>query len=129
MAIDVNWFNDDKTIVQLVLRDPWDWPEFEQRYFQGLELTTAVDYPVYCIVEFSGKGRRPQGNALMHLKRMSQQTRAYPNAAACFLVNPHPFARSLIGLLVRVYGQDPNLIVTGNVDDVLRRIKAMRQGS
>ncbi len=129
MGIDVRWYDQDKTIVQLVLNDPWDWPDFEQQYYTGLEMSNEVKHTVYCVVEFAGGRRRPQGNALMHLRRVTQQTKSYPNAGACILINPHPFARSMIGLLLRIYGENPNLVVTGSMEDAFGYIQARSQAS
>ena len=124
MSIDIHWYNEEKTLLQLILSGAWDWPDFELAFYRGLEMTTGLDHTAHCMIEFVGQSRRPQGNGLMHLKRMTKQISAYPNAGMCYLVNPNPFARSLIGLLLRVYGEDEHLIMTGSRDDAFRRMQS-----
>jgi hypothetical protein len=39
MGIEVRWFNEEKTLIEIVLTDPWDWPDFEQKHLDCLEMT------------------------------------------------------------------------------------------
>lgn len=127
MGIDVRWFNEEKRLIEIVLTDPWDWPDFEQKHLDCLEMTNGLDHKAHCIIEFGMVGRRPQGNALLHLKRLIGRIPRYPNAGYFFLINPHPFARSTISLLSRVYGEDTRMLIASSREDAFQRIQSLTE--
>ena len=90
------------------------------------KMITPVEHPVHFLIDFADRGQRPKGNSLMYLKRVMQRVTAHPNAGESYLVNPNPFARSLIELILRVY-KDQRLHMVESREEALRCIMASGQ--
>jgi hypothetical protein len=127
MGIDVCWVDDEQTLLQVSLSSPWNWPDLERAMDQGLEMIAPVGHTVHFLIDFTDNGHRPKGNSLMHLKRVMQSVTAHPNAGQSYMVNPNPFARSLIELLLRVYKDAQRIHMVESREEALRCIEASVQ--
>lgn len=127
MGIDVRWANAEQALLQVTLISPWDWPDLERAMVQGLEMITPVGPTVDFLIDFAGSAQRPKGNSLMYLKRIMKRATAHPRAGESFLVNPNPFARSIVDMLLRVYKEAQHLQVVGSQEEALRRIETLVQ--
>jgi len=121
MSVDVNWYDERRTFLVIGLTFPWNWSEVENSFRQSVELMDSVDHVVHLLVEFPSAGGRPQGNSLVYLKRIIRQLNAHPRAGVVYLVNPNPFARSIIEVLLRLYRQEAQRIhIVSSREEALR---------
>ena len=109
MGVETEWYGDDGRIVQVILKSPWAWIELERAFDRGLALISPVEHVVYFLIDFEDQSRPPRGNSIMHLKRVIERSSAAPNFGKSILVNPNPFARSIIGMLLRFYGNSARI--------------------
>ena len=128
MGIDVRWHDENRTLLQVTLISPWDWPDLERAMEQGIEMIDPVGHTVHFLIDFAGSARPPRGNSLMHLKRVIQHVTENPFAGESFLINPNPFARSIVDMLLRVYKEARHLHVVGSREEALRRIEGFALG-
>jgi hypothetical protein len=127
MSIDIRWEDNDQTLLRVMLASPWDWPDLEYAMSQSLEMITPVGHTVHFLIDFANQGRRPKGNSLMYLKRVMQRVTKHPLAGESYLINPNPFARSLIDTVLRVYKEAQHIHLVGSQEEALRCIEALAQ--
>ena len=127
MGVEADWYGDDRRIMQVSLASPWDWIELERAFERGLALIGTVEHVVYFLIDFVDQGRKPQGNSIKHLKRVIERSSASPNFGKSFLVNPNPFARSIIGVLLRVYGDAARIQLVNSREEALEIIRHLVQ--
>ena len=127
MGVETEWYGDDGRIVQVILKSPWAWIELERAFDRGLALISPVEHVVYFLIDFADQSRPPRGNSIMHLKRVIERSSAAPNFGKSILVNPNPFARSIIGMLLRFYGNSARIHLVNSREEALETIRHMVQ--
>ena len=127
MGVEAGWYGDGSRIIQVILKSPWDWIELERAFERGLELISPVEHIVYFLIDFADQSSPPRGNSMMHLKRVIKRSSASPNFGKSILVNPNPFARSIIGMLLRVYGDTARIQLVNSREEALETIRHMVQ--
>lgn len=126
MSVDVQWYDSTQTKLHVILNSPWDWADLEQALQMGLEMATSSGRMVHFLVEFTGRPERPpQGDTLMHMKRLVRLIAAYPNMGESYLINPNPIARKLIDLMVRLYGSTHRIHLVDSLEHAIASIDAL----
>lgn len=66
MAIEVSWYDEDKTIIVQKFPADWTWDEFYAAVKETVELEKTVDHTVYVLGTQPPEGRTPKGSILQH---------------------------------------------------------------
>lgn len=121
MSVEVRWYDERQTFLVIGLNFPWNWIELEDSFRHSVAFLDSVDHVVHFLVEFPSVGGRPEGNSLVHLKRIFQHTNTHPRTGIIYLVNPNPFARAIIDVLLRLYRQEAQRIrIVANREEAFR---------
>lgn len=100
MGIQVQWDNDEKTILRYDYQARWSWNELYQAVDQGYHLIDSVAHPVAVIIDLTASEGIPPG-ALSHARSIQQ--RAHPRISMNVAVNAGGLLSTLTHTFLRLY--------------------------
>ena len=125
MGVETEWHGDDGRIVQVIFKSPWDWIELERAFDRGLALISSVEHVVYFLIDFADQSSPPRGNSMMHLKRVIERGSAAPNFGKSILVDPNPFARSILGCSCGFTAISARIQLANSREEALETIRSL----
>lgn len=75
MPYQIEWDNDEHTVIRTEMYGKWTWEEYHQLIDESVQLMKAVNHPVDLITLMRGDTVSPGGNFIPHIQRAM---RAYP---------------------------------------------------
>ena len=122
MSFDVQWDNDEKTVLRFAAGERWDWNEFHKRMRLSQFMLDRVDHPVEAIIDLSQSVKMPAG-AVGHLRSLGKQD--HPNRTPrIVIIGVDPTLRQQLGSADGVYRTPTQLIRFVSSDTDARRIIA-----
>lgn len=103
----VDWYDDDQTIVMVTVSDVWTWNDAELGARRLSKLIKSLDYSVNVIYQYKGTraAQLPRGNRVFaNLKRMMEVSSMQPNAI--YMVNASSLMQGFMRILSQAYGLD-----------------------
>jgi hypothetical protein len=123
MGINVNWDNEEHTIIGLAFDKPWTWDDFENANKNMMEMLNSVQHKVDIIFDISRAGFPPSG-ALQRFRKVSQNY--HPNTRHLVYVGGKEFVMNFLKLMVVIYGkafQPPNFNFTSSIAEAREFIR------
>lgn len=125
MPVNIEWDNDDQTIVRMEMVGHWTWDEAYAGAERGYAMLQSVEYEVGVIIDFSRSAGLPP-NALPNARRMIQ--RRHPRTGLTVFVGANTLFMALWNVFAKVYtlfAQKQNSIFAATVAEA-RRILEQR---
>lgn len=98
MGIEVQWLDDDRTIICYGLQDPWNMDDLYTAIRAGYNMSKGAP-AIYIIYDFSHSRHLPANffSAVQHMRRMRQS-----NARERVMIGAPPFVRSMTRMFERL---------------------------
>ncbi len=98
--IEINWDNDDKTVMRYTYQGQWTWQEFYGVMEQSHQMMDTVDHPVDILVDMRASAQIPQG-AVTQFRRIANVR--HPNTGTIVAVTEARVARMLYDIFATVF--------------------------
>ncbi|HEX2907882.1 MAG TPA: hypothetical protein VHO69_13520 [Phototrophicaceae bacterium] len=102
MPFEVQWGNEDQTIVLLDYHGSLTWQQYDEGVDQTYALINTVKHPVDIISSMQPNVRLPPGDAISHVRFAFDKRPA--NLRKCFLVGRDMFGEVIVRTLINVKG-------------------------
>lgn len=103
MSNSVSWFNDEQTVILVVLKGEVSYADVKQQFDEILDLLDTVDHPVYVCHELTGIRRTSQ----VYIKEVMQAARhpviTHPNRAFSYFIGAPRRAQVVVDLSTRIF--------------------------
>jgi hypothetical protein len=101
MAIEVTWYNAEKTIILEKYPRKWTWDEFYNLRDTVIPMMKEVSHPVYIIADFGNNLDIPGGNAMLHARNVIG---SFPENWALLLIISHSaLINSFVNMFNRIF--------------------------
>lgn len=127
MNIDIEWDNDEKTIIRYDYGKNWTWDDFRNAVDTSNKMFAEVEHTVDLIANFE-QGTAPPMGALGRFK-YAQETMP-KNGGTIVVVGGGFFISTLVSAFSRIYkAMSHNLMVADSLDEARAKIAELRQGA
>lgn len=101
MAIEVTWYNSEKTIILEKYPPKWTWDDFYALREIVPSMMNEVSHSVYIIADFGNNLDVPSGNAMLHARNVIS---AFPeNWALLIMISRSPLINSFVNMFNRIF--------------------------
>src|SRR5688572_12633323 len=101
MAIEVSWYNSEKTIILEKYPRKWTWDDFYNLRDTVVPMMKEVSHPVYIIADFGNNLDIPSGNAMLHARNVIG---SFPENWALLLIISHSvLINSFVNMFNRIF--------------------------
>jgi hypothetical protein len=100
MPIDVQWDDDNQTVIRYVFKTPWTWTEYHAAIEQAWTMAKSVDHPTDTITDMSGSRLLPD-NLFANIKR--SMVEIPDSTQTVVLVGGGAFMDVMLGVFRRLY--------------------------
>jgi hypothetical protein len=114
VTIEVQWDNEDHTVVMLEFKGALTWREYDEGVDKTYALMRTVDHKVDVISYMHPSVRLPKGDAVSHIKRAF--TVRPPNMRKGLLIGNDLFGEAVVRALIKVKGLLQTYIAVESVD-------------
>lgn len=102
MGVDIQWANDDQTVILCTISGEGTWEDLYTMVEQQVVMMASVDHIVHNILNFEAEIKRIPPNAFLHLRRLMSIDR--PNEGGVVIVGGPAMAKNLLSIVHRIYG-------------------------
>lgn len=118
MPIEVNWFNESRSVISLVVSDPWTWDDFFSASRQALLLTQQVNHEVCFMADFSRSKQFPRGVSLQRIRSILDFKQ--PNSGVLVSFGVSPFIRVMLNTVLSAVGRvRANAVIVDSFEEAL----------
>ena len=103
MKIQVNWHNEQQTVLYYSFEVGWDWKDMYDAFAQARDMMESVDHHVNIIMDLSHVSLIPKG-ALAKI-RWAFESPKQKNIGLTVVVTPSSFIKSMIDLGTKLWGR------------------------
>ncbi|MBC6938333.1 MAG: hypothetical protein DWB42_21225 [Chloroflexi bacterium] len=125
MPVEVQWANEDHTIVYLEYTGSLTWQDYDDSVDRAYDLIGTVDHPVDVISYMYPTVRLPPGDAINHVKVAF--TKRPPNMRKCFLIGSDLFGEMIVRVLINIKGIQETYIPVKSVEAAHAMIAKLNQ--
>lgn len=123
MAIEVNWYNEEKTIILEAYSKDWTWEEFYELRNTVPPMMSEVQRTVHVIADFGENLAIPRGNAMIHARNVLE---SFPdNWGMLIMITNSAMINAFSNLFLKVFpalGQNKIHLVK-SIDEALELIR------
>lgn len=112
MPIELNWHDDDHSILRLDYDSKVTWEEYHPAIDEVAERIERASHRVDVILN-AGRFAMPSGNPMPHIKKTAEKLGVFPNMGVIVVVNdsaPGAMAKMIVSTVYRIYGIDQRII-------------------
>src|SRR3954464_1167446 len=103
MSIEVNWDNEEKTIIQYVYEGRWTLQDFDDARAKAAKLEETVTHRVDVIIDVRKSSLVPTGTISRGKQVMTTTPSSHPNEGTAVIVGAGPLVRSIYDVVNKVY--------------------------
>jgi len=103
MGIEVNWDNEEKTIIQYVYEGRWTLQDFDDARAKAAKLEETVTHRIDVIVDVRKSSLVPTGAISRGKQVITTTPVSHPSEAMAIIVGAGPLVRSIYDVVSKVY--------------------------
>lgn len=100
MPINVEWDNEERTIIRYHVGDPWQLPEYSRALFHTWAMIESVEHSVHVVVDFTHAISFPK-NLLSNASSTNNQI--HPRQALVIGVKVSPYLQMIVRVAARAF--------------------------
>jgi len=127
MTIEVQWENEEHTVVLLQFKGAMTWREYDEGVDKTYALMRTVDHKVDVISYMHPTVKLPKGDAISHIKRAF--TVRPPNMRKGLLIGNDLFGEAVVRALIKVKGIQETYIAVDNMEAAHATIAKLNQAA
>lgn len=102
MGIQIDWDNDQRSIVRFVYQGKWTWEEFYSKIDEANQLMDTVSYSCVSIIDMRESNFLPAGAAI-HIRNVIRKSMSHNNSGISVFLQADLIVRVMIDVLRRSY--------------------------
>lgn len=126
MTFDMQWIDQEETVLLTTLHEGWDWPEFltESSMQERIKLDEA-GHPVYLLKRLEGRAPVPTLGWMQTFEEAGLLT--HPHLEALFIITQTEVVKSLSSVYARFHPEfNQKAFVVGNLDEAWSMISMLQ---
>lgn len=121
MPINVEWDNEERTIIRYDIRDPWHLPEYSRALFHTWSMIESVEHSVHVVVDFTHAMSFPR-NLLSNAASTNNQL--HPRQGLVIGIKVSPYLQMMVRVATRVFPRlGHNVFFVATLQDAYTLIK------
>jgi len=125
MPIEVNWFNDSRSVIYMRVSDPWTWDDFFAASRQASTLAQSVSHEVSYMADFTYAKQFPRGLSLQRVRAILDFKQSNSGVLVSFGVSP--FMRVMLNTVLTAVGRvRANAVIVDTLEDALQVVDYYR---
>ena len=105
MSVEVQWDNDDKTIIHMIYEGRWQWDDVRAAIMEMNQMIDSVHHPFVHIISDRGAAHWTPGNYANNMQEIMQLF--HPRAGYRVLIVKNPVAREMFYVFSAMVGGIP----------------------
>ncbi|GAB5491196.1 MAG: hypothetical protein Phog2KO_14110 [Phototrophicaceae bacterium] len=102
MGVEIQWDNDEKTIMHFIYEGRWTWKEFYTKIDEANQLMDTVPHPCVSIIDMQKSRYLPSGAAL-HISNVIRQSMSHNNSGISVFLQADMIVQIMIDVLKEIY--------------------------
>lgn len=102
MGIQIEWANDEKSIVRFIYEQKWTWEEFYTKIDEANELMDTVEHACVSIIDMRNSNHLPAG-AAVHIRNVIRRSMSHNNSGISVFLQADVIVRVMIDVLRKSY--------------------------